>query len=303
MSDYLENDNLIARWLSGDLSEEERQQLEATGELKALETGLKNMEGWSLPPVDTEQGLQKLKQGRKPTKVIKLFSAKKLLRVAATVAVLAICYLGWRSFSDDRIQFATTVGEKIDIVLPDGSKVKLDALSSLTYSTGDWEEERTLDLDGQAYFKVERGSTFSVNTAQGSVEVLGTQFNVKAIGGLFLVECYEGLVAVTAGKDRTELKSGDGVRKQNGKLMPYNHSTDSPAWSQGYTKFKDEKLQEVVNSLSRYYQVKINLPEKYADESFTGSVPHEDLESALRTIFAPMEIPYELHEDGAVAIQ
>lgn len=302
MSDYLENNNLIARWLSGDLSDEERQELGANGELKALQAGLENIEGWSLPPVDTEQGLQKLKEVRKPTKVVRLFSAKKLFRAAAAVAALAICYIGWRSFSNDRIQFATTVGEKIDITLPDGSKVKLDALSTLTYSTGDWAEERTLQLDGQAYFKVENGSTFTVNTNQGSVEVLGTQFNVQAIQQLFSVECYEGLVAVSTGESRIELEPGNGVRKENDELLPYSHSANSPAWNEGYSKFKDKKLQEVVNSLSRYYQVNINLPEKYASLSFTGTVPHTDLESALRTIFVPMEIPYELQEDGTVAI-
>lgn len=302
MSDYLENDNLIARWLSGDLTEEERRQLEASGELKKLEIGLQNMEGWSLPPVDTQQGLQKLKEARKPAKVVRLFSARKLLRVAAAVAALVICYIGWKSFSDDRIQFATAVGEKIDIILPDGSKVKLDALSSLTYSTGDWEEERTLDLSGQAYFKVEKGSTFIVNTVEGDVEVLGTQFNVEAMDGAFSVECYEGLVAVTVGQNRTELKPGSGIRKQECKLVPYTHFTNVPTWKQGYSKFKDEKLKDVINSLSRYYQVKINLPKKYANQSFTGSVPHGDLELALRTIFAPMEIPYQLLDDGTVAI-
>ena len=69
--------------------------------------------------------------------------------------------------------------------------------TTLKYASNKWDKKRRVRLEGEAFFKVAKGSTFTVDTKTGSVKVLGTQFNVKNRIGFFEVVCYEGLVGVT----------------------------------------------------------------------------------------------------------
>jgi len=63
--------------------------------------------------------------------------------------------------------------------------VVLNSKSTISFNKTDWKNNRQLTLDGEAYFKVEKGSTFTVNTNNGSVTVLGTQFNVNSTRRFF----------------------------------------------------------------------------------------------------------------------
>ena len=76
--------------------------------------------------------------------------------------------------------------------------------------------KRDLTLEGEAYFKVQKGQTFSVNTTDGVVKVLGTHFNVKQRNNYFEVNCYEGLVSVTYNNETVKLPPGKTFRLING---------------------------------------------------------------------------------------
>ena len=73
----------------------------------------------------------------------------------------------------------------------------LNSKSTITFNKHNWDTNRTLELNGEAFFDVEKGNTFTVKTSQGNVSVLGTEFNVNASVDFFRVSCYEGKVKVS----------------------------------------------------------------------------------------------------------
>ncbi len=100
------------------------------------------------------------------------------------------------------------IAEKTAVELPDLSQVKLNAQSRLTFNKKSWNKKREVVLDGEAYFKVAKGSKFSVITKDGTVTVLGTQFNVKHRDNYFEVVCFEGSVGVEYKESSVTLKPG-----------------------------------------------------------------------------------------------
>ena len=104
------------------------------------------------------------------------FSLKYQLSAAASIIVLiGLFYL----FNlNKQITCITQLGEMKEYVLPDQSKVILNADSKLTYKKGFWNSSREVYLTGEAIFEVKKGSLFTVNTNKGNVRVLGTSFNV-----------------------------------------------------------------------------------------------------------------------------
>ncbi len=137
--------------------------------------------------------LEKITQKTSNKKVKKLIP-NWMFAAAASIALLfsTVYYLTGTNES-----FSTSFGEQLALVLPDGSEVLLNSKSTLSYKKSDWfDGKRTLELTGEGYFKVKKGSTFSVNSTNGNVSVLGTQFNVKTNPSYFEVLCYEGRVQV-----------------------------------------------------------------------------------------------------------
>ena len=98
--------------------------------------------------------------------------------------------------STNEISHTTAFGEQKIIELPDGSLVTMNSKSTIEFNPDSWESNRILNLSGEAYFKVKKGSQFTVNTTNGNVVVLGTEFNVNSSHNFFEVICYEGKVKV-----------------------------------------------------------------------------------------------------------
>ena len=96
---------------------------------------------------------------------------------------------------------------------------RLNAKSLLAFNKKDWKQEREVELDGEAFFKVAKGSSFNVITKSGTVTVYGTQFNVKQRDNYFEVICYEGLVGVTYNSQETKLKPGDSFLIIDGEII------------------------------------------------------------------------------------
>ena len=301
MSKQLENKEFIARWLSGDLSEEEKASVNKT-ELQDLKAVLDDIDTWSLPAVDTDQSLKALKaQLAPPAPAGKVISFRPLLRYAATIALIAAAWFIYDfTSSDGMVKLNTGLAATLQHELPDGSDVTLGAMTAVNYSSKSWEEERILDLNGQAYFDVEKGATFTVETPLGDVTVLGTQFDVQNLDDLFEVNCFEGSVAVSFNNQREVLKPGEGLVLAGGSLRRVDFEDASPKWTAGISVYEEIKLLSVIQDLKRYYKVEVSLPADRVDQGFTGSFPHNDLAQALRSIFSPLEIQYTLAADGTV---
>ena len=192
-----EKDTLYARWLSGELTEAEQDQLINPEELAELESIVAVSDSLTLPKYDAEAAYQqfKKKQPEKKTAKVRSFNPRWLMGLAAGLALLigAITFFGNRT-QEAIAPYATTTNH----TLPDQSNIILNDGSRISYQEGKWTEDRTVRLEGEAFFSVQKGSTFKVVTPNGTVEVLGTQFNVRAWGEKLYVECYEGKVKVVS---------------------------------------------------------------------------------------------------------
>ncbi len=302
MNKDLEHNNLISKWLNGELSKEEMQKLEAEGELDDLKHVLEDIGGWKLPAFDVQKGFIDIKK-RKVALLenpVKKNQIRPFLASAAAIALIVITYFTLNTLvRSGEVKFATAIGETIVHELPDGSNVHLDASSEIAYNASSWDKERNISLKGQAFFKVKKGERFKVKVSHGFVQVLGTQFNVKDDKKTLEVKCYKGKVEVKTQKGNAILTKGQGIKLNEDKLFRFEvDSISSPDWIEGYTMYSNTQLSQVIEDLKKYYEVNIKLPRKYSKLKFTGKVPHSDLKLALKTILVPMEIPYTISDDG-----
>lgn len=154
-------------------------------------------------------------------------------------------------------------GGQWQVVLPDGSKVFLNALSSLKYPISFSAKERKVELKGEAYFEISHNkkSPFKVVTKGQTVEVLGTHFNIMAYADEQVAKTtlLTGSVKVSAESEILILKPGEQsqVSPGNMKLIQNVDLEDVMAWKKGYFKFS-ENLESVMAKVSRWYDVEVS---------------------------------------------
>ena len=113
-----------------------------------------------------------------------------MLYLATTAAAACLALVLFFTFGrPSGTSISSSPAEMLTHVLPDRSTVRLNADSRIRVNEKKWEEKRQLALTGEAYFEVEKGQTFRVETDLGDVEVLGTKFNVYSRSGIFEVFC------------------------------------------------------------------------------------------------------------------
>ena len=192
----------------------------------------------------------------------------------------------------------TLAAQKSLIELPDGSFTHLNAKSTLTYNKKNWDNTRDINLNGEAFFKVTKGSTFNVITENGTVTVLGTQFNVKHRNNLFEVVCFEGSVSVTNTIKTTILKPGDRYLILDGKYIAIEkENLKTPNWIANKSYFKSMPYQYVLNEFERQYNMKIDTQNINLHELYSGSFIHSDIDLALKSITLPFNLNYSISEN------
>jgi len=303
----LNKDTFLARWLDDRLTAEEKSELEKSGDLDGLETVVKDIDSWKVKKFDAEAGLKDLKRRKKqvssPTTTVKQLNTRYWLNIAASFLLLVTgAYFTWNYLSSQATTVTTQVAENKTITLPGGSIIQLDAKSSISYKKKDWENNRIINLSGQAFFDVTNGN-FKVITDNGTVSVLGTEFNVDSRNNKFNVDCYEGKVLVTHSTDEKVLTQGQAVFGTNNKLIRKSHTTKNPNWINGFSKYNKSKLVDVIFDLEQYYKVQINLPDIYKNQQFTGTLMHTNLTLALETLFTSMEIKYSIDNNNIVTVK
>lgn len=179
----------------------------------------------------------------------------------------------------------------IGIVLQDGSKVWLNAESSLTYPVAFTGNDRKVTIDGEAYFEVAKNKRkpFKVLHNGMEVRVLGTHFNVSAYAGeeVSHVTLLEGSVKVSNGKASGILKPGQRARINNNRVdVETNINPDrSVAWKNGYFSFDKADVTEVMNQISRWYNVQVKYEGPIPDEEFGGELRRNSkLSSVLKIL-------------------
>jgi ferric-dicitrate binding protein FerR (iron transport regulator) len=291
----MKNEKEILKWLNNELSSKEIEDLKQSEGFETLEKIAYYASQIETPKVDAHAALEAFKarnHSKKETKV-RTLNFKTFYRVAAVLAVLLTST--YFLFFNNTKSFETQIAQTKTFTLPDNSEVTLNAASKITFNEKKWKEKRDLTLEGEAYFKVQKGQTFSVNTAAGIVKVLGTQFNVKERNNYFEVNCYEGLVSVTYNNETVKLPPGKTFRVINGHIENVeDFNAKNPSWIQQESSFNRIPLDQVIAELERQYDIKIKAEGVDTSKLFTGSFTHNDKKIALQAVTIPLKLSYKI---------
>ncbi|MEN8248121.1 MAG: FecR family protein [Bacteroidota bacterium] len=290
----MENKEYIEKWLNNTLNDEERaefMQSEDYNSLIKLDVALANFKA---PEFDVKAEREKLNLTKeKAGRVIKMSWLQPLMKVAAVLAIVLLGYIFW--FYNPTTTINTGIAEKTEISLPDESTVVLNALSSIAYSTATWKKKRQLRLAGNAFFKVAKGSRFTVETEHGNVVVLGTQFSVNIRDEYFEVICYEGSVSVEYQENKIKLSPQDMFRVIGSENYTQSNINDlSPAWLMDESAFISTPVKYVIKELERQYDVSVSTEKVDMNQLFTGRFTHNNLDLALKTFCIPLSLEYEM---------
>ncbi|QBZ99128.1 FecR family protein [Flavobacterium sangjuense] len=272
----------LAKWLAGEMTEKELQAFQETPEYQTYAKIAVYSSQLKAPDFDADLLYQNTIRHKKAAPKVIPFYKSKWMRIAAIFVV----FLGLSLF------FRTTItsteiaknGQKTTFSLPDNSEIVLNSGSQIQYKKWNWDNNRKLDLDGEAYFKVAHGKKFQVNTTLGTVTVLGTQFNVKARKNRFDVTCYEGKVKVSYNSKDIIITKGTAVTFENDYFDRKNITVQKPEWTANEIVFKKENLQSIVDELERQYSCEIVLNSRENAQLFTGTLPTNDIKTALDVV-------------------
>lgn len=296
-----DKDVFLAQWLEREISDVELKELVSEEDYKAfkkIKVGIDVFVEIGKPLDVTFNSIKekiKVKTNKKPKgKVINLYS-----KVAIAVAASLVLFFSINNFLfNNDVDYQSNFGEQQIIALLDGSEVILNAKSELTYNKKNWKTNREIFLIGEAFFKVKKGSKFTVTTPNGTVTVLGTKFNVNTNKNFFDVVCYEGSVKVISNNVERIITRNQAVRNNNG-LTAYipNLENEDPSWVSGQSSFKSVPLSQVIDALHKQYN--IDFDSSAIDNSivFTGSFDHKDLDIALASVFETVNITYTISKN------
>lgn len=294
------NDTFLAQWLEGQLSDAELKALVSETDYKSFLKLRKGLEVYEGLEASTDASFIKIqdKISNKKDKVRHLHTKTWLISIAASV----LLFFGLFSIlGTDITTIETSYGEQKTFALLDGSEVILNSKSTLTYDDDEWKNNRTLHLNGEAYFKVKKGSTFTVKTENGTVQVLGTQFNVNSVSDLLEVVCFEGKVRVYSKDESFVLQPANSLRRINGNdIEAWDVLEVRPSWIDGESNFKSVPLKYVIAALESQYHINIHSDAIDTSMIYTGSFTHKNLNTALKTVFKSLQIQYIEKEKGNI---
>ncbi len=290
---------ILHKYLNGEATTQEVEELKASPEYAWYVKIAQATSGFEVPKFDAEANFETI-QMQKSKRIGKkgLGHISKLMRVAAVVAVL---FTGYLYVSSLQTTMSTKLAGKEIFTLPDNSIVELNANSEIRYKKRNWNEIRHISLNGEAYFKVNKGSMFEVETAQGVVTVLGTKFNVFSRDTIFNIACFKGLVNVSFNDTIIKLRAGNKLKIENNKLVVHTiTNSKEPTWLYDESSFENASLATVLNELQHHYPVKITSPNSIKNKRFTGSFTHKNIEFALQSICAPLRLGYTVNGNEVI---
>jgi len=195
----------------------------------------------------------------------------------------------------------TPAGGTYNLTLSDGTKVTLDAASSIRYPVAFNGTERRVEITGQAYFEVahNKAKPFRVAANGQTVEVLGTHFNVNAYTneGVTRTTLLEGSVKITKGPHTAMLIPGQQSTILSNSADIAVHRADietAVAWKEGLFSFKRADLQTVMRQFARWYNVDVVYDGEVPKVAITGKVRRNANASQVLEILVKLGIKFRL---------
>ncbi len=240
----------------------------------------------------------------------------KWLRIAAAVIILftsaALLYY-FRPAAVKPVQTAqynqiikeNPKGQKLTTFLPDGSKVILNSLSRIKYSSPFEGADRIIELEGEAFFEVKKDpeKPFMVRTNGITTTALGTSFNVKyRSDDLVKVSLVSGKVKVEKNKSKKFVILNPGksaiVKNNEGIIVSDFDYLSNIGWKDGILIFKNNSFKEITDKVENWYGVKIIGTENIPDKSdYTGMYKNEMLSEVLEGLSFVYGFDFEINMD------
>lgn len=188
---------------------------------------------------------------------------------------------------------STPKGRQFHVTLPDGTRVWLNASSSVRYPTVFSGKDREVDITGEVYFEIEKDASkpffVRVNNAT-AVEVLGTSFNVNAYTNEETVNTtlIDGKVKVLSSSKAEVLLPGKQAQVQQNNIRIVNADVDRVlAWKNGFFDFEGISVAEILRQLERWYDIEVVYPNSIPNVVLTGQVTRDvSLQGLLRGLDA-----------------
>lgn len=295
----MEENYTLAKWLNNELEGEELKAFEASDDFAVYQKIKHYSAELKTPDFNEDKMLQTILKTKKSNKIS---LQKVFLRIAAVLIISFGITLAVKNFANFT-EFSAH-GETTEFLLPDNSAVVLNSGSSVEYKKWNWNNERKLKLDGEAFFKVAKGKKFEVATNLGTVSVLGTQFNVKNRNKRLDVSCYEGKVQVNYQNQNVILTKGMTISFENGTQINADQTNQStPEWLKNEVHFTKEKLQAILDEISRQYAIEIEYTGKPTNQVFSGTIPMNDLDVALEIIATTYHLQIVKKNEAKIILQ
>lgn len=300
----MENETFLSEWLEGKLSDNQLKQLVSEDDFLAFQMIKNELQKFALLAPDMDKNFAAIQQKMKDKKQVETLPSKKVIPIWKYVAVAAsfIITFGLYQLLVFSNEIATDFGKTNTVMLSDNSQVTLNSKAKISYPNW-FQFNRNIKLEGEAFFQVSKGSSFTVETALGEVTVLGTQFNVASFDDYFEVICYEGKVKVVTQNNATILTKGEVLRLSNNNLENWAEiQPTKPLWISGETAFKNIPMKYVFQKFKQQYDVEITYPKNIEQIKFTGSFSNSDKEIALKSICIPLNLNYSNSKSGTIQI-
>jgi transmembrane sensor len=188
-------------------------------------------------------------------------------------------------------QIATPRGGFYEMVLPDGSKVWLDAASSLRYPTVFAGGERRVQLTGEAYFEVapRAGQPFYIDANNVTVQVLGTELNLMAYSDEDAIRAtlINGALRVVRGDDQRQIQPGQQASWSHGSSgwqVSHPDMREVLAWKQGEFRFEGQAMAAIMRQIARWYDVDVVLKGSLPEVEFNGVISRKKSVTELLTV-------------------
>lgn len=302
--------NLIIKYFEGTITQDEKDllfsEMRIYEDLKVEFASVQNIHALtSLLPVENDRshGLEnllrfkqchKFQSNRQSLKNLIGYAAAICIAVVTTWAVMNLSLEKVEPFTIAYQEFSVPAGQRALVKLHDGTSVWLSARSTLRYPNQFVNNERRVELDGEAYFEVSRDENkpFVVATEKLDIKVLGTNFNVFAYKGRndFNTSLIEGSVKIYDKRDESkalELKPNERAELVDNILIRRSFTNkDFLLWKEGIYAFDDVPFNDILNKLELYYDVAISINNsRLSNYNFSGKFRQRDgVESVLSTL-------------------
>lgn len=293
------DDIFLSKWLNNQLTKAELNDFKASEDYSLYVKIIEETDKLQAPSYNLNVAFMQLKEKR--TANSSSPNRWRYLNIAASLILLIGVFTYFNFFSETT--YSSDYGEHTSFNLPDGSEVILNSKSTISYNKHNWNENRIVTLNGEAFFDVEKGSQFTVETKLGNVNVLGTEFNVNATDGYFNVACYEGKVRVTDHRDSSKhiLTPTLGYQHvKNQTALKLTYKTESPLWLNQQSSFKSTPIKHVFTALEKHYDLKFNYENFDDSVLFTGVFPNNNQHIALESVLKSVNLSYTIQGNRVI---